>query len=100
MREILPIQLQLGEIDIGNIQFNPRSREDTHQFLKGIQYLFVNDEYKNRIFRILKKLTPKDINPDKGAPGMNHWKIYVLGMLRLNLNCDYDNLLDLANYHI
>ena len=99
MREILPIQLQLGEVAISDIQFNPRSREETHQFLKGLQYLFTNDEYKTRIFEILQKLTPEDISPDKGAPGMNHWKIYVLGMLRVNINCDYDKLLDLANYH-
>ena len=30
---------------------------------------------------------------------MTRWKIFVLGMLRLNINRDNDRLLDLANYH-
>ena len=28
---------------------------------------------------------------------MHLWRIFVLGMLRLNLNCDYDRLQSLAN---
>jgi hypothetical protein len=28
---------------------------------------------------------------------MEQWKILVLGVLRLNLNCDYDRLHELAN---
>ena len=28
MRQVQPLQLQLGEIDIASIQFDPRSRDD------------------------------------------------------------------------
>jgi hypothetical protein len=99
MRENISSQLQLGEIDVANIQFNPRARDDIHQLLVGLHHLYTNSEFKNKIFEILQKLTPDNVNSELGAPGMNHWKIFVLGMLRLNINCDYDRLLELANYH-
>lgn len=35
-----------------------------------------------------------------GRPGMHLWQILVLGTLRLNLNCDYDRIHDLANHHL
>ena len=45
----------------------------------------------------------KYISPDKdhknGRPGMDLWKILVLGVLRLNLNWDYDRLLEMVNNH-
>lgn len=99
MRENISSQLQLGEVDVTNIQFNPRSRDDIHQLLMGLHHLYINKEFKNKIFEILQKLTPENVNPRLGAPGMSRWKIFVLGMIRLNINRDYDRLLDLANYH-
>ena len=34
-----------------------------------------------------------------GRPGMALLKIFVLGVLRSDLNCDYDRLCELANNH-
>ena len=34
-----------------------------------------------------------------GRPGMEQWKILVLGVLRLGLNVDYDRIQELANQH-
>ncbi len=34
-----------------------------------------------------------------GRPGMEQWKILVLGVLRLGLNTDYDRIHELANNH-
>lgn len=99
MRENISSQLQLGEVEVADIQFNPRSRDDIHQLLMGLHHIYTNNEFKNKIFTILQRLTPDTINSELGAPGMNRWKIFVLGMLRLTINCDYDRLLELANYH-
>jgi len=99
MRENISLQLQLDEIDVSNIQFNPRSRDDIHQLLTGLHHLYTNKAFRNKIFEILQQLTPDNVSSQLGAPGMNYWKIFVLGMLRLNINCDYDRLLELANYH-
>ena len=34
-----------------------------------------------------------------GRPGMEQWKILILGTLRLGLNTDYDRVHELANHH-
>jgi hypothetical protein len=47
----------------------------------------------------LKKITPKEIAAEKGRPGMDLWKILVLGTLRLNCNWDYDKVHNIANEH-
>jgi hypothetical protein len=54
---------------------------------------------RTEIFEILARLTPKSVNPELGRPGMALWRIFVMGSLRLNLNCDYDRLQELVNNH-
>ena len=46
---------------------------------------------ESRIAPILSKVI--------GRPGMPLWAILVCGTIRLDLNCDYDRLHDLANHH-
>jgi hypothetical protein len=44
-------------------------------------------------------MIPKNISDDKGRAGMDLWKIFVMGTLRVNLNWDYDRLLEMVNQH-
>jgi len=99
MRTATKLQLQLGEIDIANIRLDPRSRDDIPQLLRGLQYLYTDKKLSEAIFEILAKLTPETVDPELGRPGMALWKIFVMGSLRLNLNCDYDRLQELVNNH-
>jgi transposase, IS5 family len=39
------------------------------------------------------------VSAEIGRPGMEQWKILVLGTLRLGLNADYDRILELDNQH-
>ena len=91
-------QLQLGQLDIASIDISSNSRDDIPQLLRGLQYLYCNDELREKIFNILEKLTPSTVNIELGRPGMDWWKILV-GSLRLNLNCDFDRLHELVNQH-
>ncbi len=99
MRAATQSQLQLGELDIANIRLDPRSRDDIPQILRGLQYLYSDNKLREQIFQILEKLTSKNINIELGRPGMMWWKIFVMGSLRLSLNCDYDRLQELVNHH-
>ncbi len=99
MRQVQPQQLQLGEIDIASIQFDPRSRDDIPQLLRGLQYLYTDEKTRNKLFKILETITPVDVDADNGRPGLSLWKILVMGTLRLNLNWDYDRLVDMVNEH-
>jgi hypothetical protein len=67
--------------------------------LLGLQFIYSNRQIRDDVFKILKKITPKDVDADRGRPGMDLWKILVLGTLRLNCNWDYDKLHNIANEH-
>ena len=65
-------QLQLGELDIASIGISSRSRDDIPQLLRGLQYLYCNDELRDKIFNILEKLIPPTVNIELGRPG-KYW---------------------------
>jgi hypothetical protein len=91
--------MMLGETDIPSMRFNPKSRDDIDQILKGLQYIYCQTEQREKLFSILEKMIPAGVNKNNGRPGMELWKIFVLTVLRLNLNWDYDRLLNMANHH-
>jgi IS5 family transposase len=99
MRQVQPQQCKLGETGIANLVLDPKSRDDIPPLLRGLQYIYVTPDVREEVFQILEDIVPEDIDPDNGRPGMDLWKILVLGTLRLNLNCDYDRLHELANNH-
>jgi transposase, IS5 family len=99
MRKVLENQLKIGQTDIGNIQIDLSCRDEIPQLLLGLQYIYSHRPVRNEVFKILKKITPKEVAADKGRPGMDLWKILVLGNLRLNCNWDFDKLHNIANEH-
>ena len=99
MRELLNPQLQLGQVDIGCIEFDLQSRDDIPQLLRGLQYIYTTPQVREEVFGYLERIVPQEVDTETGRPGMELWDILVLGTLRLNLNCDYDRVLELANEH-
>ena len=103
MRQVINPQLQFGEQDIAAIVLDPKSRDDIPQLLRGLQHIYTTPDLRARVFAILEEVVPVGRNgkadTDTGRPGMEQWKILVLGVLRLGLNADYDRLHQLANEH-
>jgi hypothetical protein len=99
MRKVIENQLKIGQNDIGSIPIDIRCRDEIPQVLLGLQFIYSNRRVRHEVFRILKRITPKEVDADKGRPGMDLWKILVLGALRLNCNWDYDKLHNIANEH-
>jgi hypothetical protein len=99
MRNVSSPQLQLGELAIADIKIDSRSRDDIPQLLQGLQYLYTDKTLRSELFNVLEKIIPQETSIEHGRPGMALWSILVMGTLRLNLNCDYDRLLELANQH-
>lgn len=99
MRRSFNPQLELGAIPIEEIVFNPRSRDDIPQLLRGLQLIYATTSTREAVFEVLRKHISVDVSFDNGRPGMDLWVLLVLGTLRLGLNCDYDRLHDLANEH-
>ncbi len=99
MRMVQNPQMRIGEVDITQIKFDPRSRDDIPKILKGLQHLYLNLPLRTQIFHLLEtELAPK-VNKRNGRPGMELWKILVCGVVRLDLNEDYDRLHELVNQH-
>ena len=107
MRSVFHSQLNLGEEDIAKIKLDPKSRDDIPQLLAGLQYIYTHAEVRQAVFKILEEVVPfrtgsdnnGKVRTDKGRPGMEQWRILVLGTLRLGLNTDYDRVHELANQH-
>lgn len=99
MRTVFPQQLQLGQSDIAAIQFDARSRDDIPQILQGLQFIYITPALRASVFTILEGLVPEGVSSERGRPGMDLWKAFVLSVLRVNLNMDYDRLHELANQH-
>ena len=99
MRVVQNPQMQIGEVDISQIKFDLRSRDDIPKILRGLQHLYLNVPLRTQIFHLLEtELAPK-VNKRNGRPGMELWKILVCGVVRLDLNEDYDRLHELVNQH-
>lgn len=105
MRRIIDPQLKFGEQDISRIALDIRSRDDIPRILRALQYIYVAPEVRSQVFAILVEVLPRSADgkrvadPEQSRPGMDQWKILVLGTLRLGLNADHDRLLELANQH-
>lgn len=104
MREIMKPQTSLGALPIGEIKLDSKSRDDIPKLLVGLQYIYVTPELRKEVFSILQEVIPINAKGNKannamGRPGMDQWKILVLGVVRLGLNADYDRLHELANQH-
>jgi transposase, IS5 family len=105
MRTVIQPQLKFGETDIAAIVINPKSRDDIPQLLRGLQYLYTEVSVRERVFAMLEEVIPDRADAKgkassaTGRPGMEQWKILVLGVLRLGLDADYDRIQELANQH-
>jgi len=99
MRVVQSLQMEMGEVDISQIKFDPKSRADIPRILKGLQHLYMNLPLRNQIFELLEKEIAPQVDKSNGRPGMALWRIFVCGVLRLDLNMDYDRLHELVNHH-
>lgn len=99
MRKVIDLQMEFGEVAIQDIEFDLRSRDEITKLLIGIQSIYRDKEARAATLKVLRDLIPKNVDPNNGRRGMHLWKIFVLGMLRLNSYTDYDKLHELANNH-
>lgn len=99
MRKTFESQMTFGQTPIDQIQLNMRCRDEIPKLLLGLQHIYCNPEVRLKVFEILKTMIPDDVDSNNGRPGMDLWKILVMGTIRLNCNWDYDKLQEIANNH-
>ena len=107
MRQAINPQKPLGAQSISAIQFDPKSRDDIPQILRSLQYIYTTPELRERVFALRAGVIPASTREGRkgatdastGRPGMDQWKILVLGTLRLGLNADFGRIHEPANQH-
>src|SRR6056297_3007912 len=98
MRKTIDLQMEFFKKDIANITFDLTCRDEIPKVLLGLQYIYATSSIREKIFNELSPIVPKKCQ-ETGRPGMDLWKILVLGTLRLNCNWDYDKVHEMANNH-
>ena len=99
MRVVQNIQMQIGEVDVSKIKFDLKSRDDIPKILRGLQHLYVNVGLRTKLFAFFEEHIAPKVDKRNGRPGMTLWRIFVCGVVRLDLNIDYDRLHELVNQH-
>jgi len=98
MRKVIDLQMEFWKKDIADIQFDLQSRDEIPKLLMGLQHIYTTRKIREEVFKVLTRIVPRK-SREAGRPGMDLWKILVLGTLRLNCNCDHDKIHELANNH-
>ena len=98
MRKVIDLQMEFWKKDIANIEFDLNSRDEIPKLLMGLQHIYRTPQIRNKVFKVLKQIVPRKCH-ENGRPGMDLWKILILGTVRLNCNFDYDKVHDMANNH-
>ena len=99
MRVVQNIQMQIGEVDVSKVKFDLKSRDDIPKILRGLQHLYIDLALRTKLFALLEQHISPKADKHNGRPGMTLWRIFVCGIVRLDLNIDYDRLHELVNHH-
>jgi transposase, IS5 family len=99
MRVVQNIQMKMGEVDVSAVEFDLKSRDDIPKILRGLQHLYTDLALRAELFTLLQAQVAPKVDKHTGRPGMTLWSIFVCGVVRLDLNIDYDRLHELVNHH-
>ena len=97
MRINLENQMTFGNVDISKIKIDSKSRDEIDKTARGLQYLYTNIEIRTQIFKLLQESISPKVSKRTGRPGMDLWKILVLGVISQVCSIDYDKLHHIAN---
>ena len=99
LRQTRKPQLALGEARIEDIKLDHKSRDDIPAVLLGLQHLYSHEETREKLFSLLEEHILPGTNRNVGRPGMELWRILVMGVLKQGLGCDFDRVHELVNQH-
>ena len=82
MRVVQNNQMAIGEVDVSQIKFDPKSRDDIPKILRGLQQLHMDTSLRSAIFALLESQIAPKVNKRNGRPSMTLWNILVCGVIR------------------
>ena len=97
MRRLRPEQVELGEIPLGDIRIDPRSRDDVPKIPRGIRSLVSNREFRTGLENPMEAGFLPDADGGLGRSGMLLRRILVFGVLEQGIDRDFNRLPHPAN---
>ena len=97
MRQHFDSQPGFQILPIERIVLPFRSRDELPPILAGLQWIWGHPALRDQIFQLLDHAILAG-RKATGRPGMDLWRILVLGTVRLGLGADWDRLEHMANY--
>ena len=67
--------------------------------LLGLRDLYSDETFRPRLFVLVDEHILPGIDKSVGLPGMEMWRILVMGVVKQGLGCDFDRLHELVNEH-
>lgn len=99
MRKHYQKQYRFDATPIASLQLNFECRDEIVPVLAGLQFLYTNNELRNKVVKLVAQDVGKDSRRDVGRPALDDWQVVVLAAVRLGCNLDYDKLHDQAENH-
>ncbi len=99
MRKTHDPQPGLGQVGIESIELDLRSRDDLLALLIGLQHLYSDETFRERLFALMEEHVLPGVDRTVGQPGIEMWRILVLGVIKQGLGCGFDRIHELANEH-
>ena len=70
MRTAQSLKPELSDYSTADIKFELKSRDDIPQILRGLQYIYVNTELSNAVFKLLETHIQSKADRKSGRLGM------------------------------
>lgn len=97
MRKRFEPTLDFGQTPIHLVKLPLDSRDELPPVLRALQWIHSQPVLLDKVLDVIEKVVLGDKQPDVGRPGMDHWHILCLGVIRMALDADYDRLEYQAN---
>ena len=103
IRPIIPpaplVTENIEEADIGEIKIDRKCRDDSTAILIALQTLYTIEPLREKIFGLLDKEIPLDLNHDIGCGRMKQWRALVIAIYKQGMDFNIHRLLDYVNNH-
>ena len=67
--------------------------------MPGLQCLYSDERFRARLLALLDEHILPGFDKSVGRPGMETWRILVMGVVKQGPGCDFDRLHELVNEH-
>ena len=91
--------MKLGEVGIGDTGIDTRPRDGIPALLPGLRHPSKDKTLRSRLFALLERHILPGTDRRVDRPGMEMWRIPVMGVVRQGLGCDFDRLQELVTGH-